>query len=173
MKKLTLREQIEELTNKLEQEKEKYNEVRSQLLQSIDENNKFRKQLKIGNTEPGIDLIEENKKLKQEIQDLREEVVRRGKMIATQEEIDPGMHIGELYKIESDALNVILKQKYIPEKGDQKGQIIWRPVGFYSNTKQALKGLVEREINGTGFKDFRTVVMKIEELKRFIESINF
>jgi hypothetical protein len=44
-------------------------------------------------------------------------------------------------------------------------------VSYYSNVKNALHSLVEKEILGTGFKDFKTVANKQEELHRLIDAL--
>lgn len=93
------------------------------------------------------------------------------------------MYINDKYKIESDPLNVILFQKIEPKpkKKDETEEDEpleentkepgWRPIGYYSNIKKALYGLIEHEINGTGFKEVQDIVDKIEELKQLILSL--
>jgi len=75
------------------------------------------------------------------------------------------MLIGDNWKIESDELNVILYKKYIHKKTSEE---YWRACNFYSSVANALAGLIDLEIQGTGLKDLETVNQKIEELKSLI-----
>ena len=79
------------------------------------------------------------------------------------------MNIGKKWKIESDELNVTL---YECHKSRRTGHEYWRPHSYYSSVTNALKGLVNININRSGLRDLETVSQKIEELYRLIE-INF
>ena len=81
------------------------------------------------------------------------------------------MKINNNYKIESDELNVIVKKKYIPKEGKNAGKPQWRPISFHANVEQALNSIVDKEINGTGLEDFKTVVDKVKELREFIKEV--
>ncbi|MFR4997410.1 MAG: hypothetical protein ACLUDK_09355 [Clostridium paraputrificum] len=81
------------------------------------------------------------------------------------------MKINNNYKIESDELNVIVKEKFIPQKGKKAGIPQWRPVSFHATVEQALNSIVDKEINGTGLEDFKTVVNKVKELRAFIKEV--
>jgi len=81
------------------------------------------------------------------------------------------VNIGDKYKIESDELNVTLYEKYISEKGKNKGNPKWKPVSYHGNVEIALKSLVDKEINGTGLRDIKTVVTKVEELRKLISEV--
>lgn len=81
------------------------------------------------------------------------------------------MNIGDKYKIESDELNVTLYEKYISEKGKNKGKPQWKRVSYHGNIEIALKSLVDKEINGTGLIDIKTVATKVEELKKLISEV--
>ena len=78
------------------------------------------------------------------------------------------MEINENIKIEAiDKRNIcILKRQSI--KGEEK----WKRLGYYSSAKRALKGLVDREILGTGLKDFKTICDKIDSLYEYIDSLD-
>ena len=78
------------------------------------------------------------------------------------------MKINNNYKIESDELNVIVKEKFIPQKGKKAGIPQWRPVSFHATVEQALNSIVDKEINGTGLEDFKTVVNKVKELRALL-----
>jgi len=78
-------------------------------------------------------------------------------------------NINDDYKIEADALNVTLFKRKVIEKGKNEGEIAWVPISYEPNVKEALKTLARREINGTGLKDFKAVVDKVDEL---VEQIN-
>lgn len=86
------------------------------------------------------------------------------------------MIINENYKIESDNLNVTLYEKRIikGEKGKaskRKGESVWDAIAYYSCPENALKGLVRNEITGTGMKDLKTVVDKINDLDNMIKRL--
>lgn len=77
------------------------------------------------------------------------------------------MKISEKYKIESDELNIIVKERY----RSKKGELQWKSISYHPNLEMAYKSLIEREINGTGMKDVETVVAKIKELEEFLKEI--
>jgi hypothetical protein len=81
------------------------------------------------------------------------------------------LNVNDKYKIESDELNVTLYEKYISEKGKNKGKELWKPVSYHGNVEMALKSLVDKEINGTGLKDIQAVVTKVQELKKLISEV--
>lgn len=72
------------------------------------------------------------------------------------------MLIGKKWKIESDNLNVTLYEKHWNKKREKD---YWTPHSYYSTVHNALEGVIQQEIKGTGLKDFETVVQKVEELK--------
>ena len=80
------------------------------------------------------------------------------------------VQINRNYKIESDILNVILSKREVSKK--LPGKERWRTVGYYSTCESALKSLVDMEIKGTGLKDFREVVSKVQELRQSINGLN-
>ncbi len=77
------------------------------------------------------------------------------------------MLIGKDYKIETDKLNVTLSKGHISKKGVES----WYEIGYFSSIQNALKHLVNLEVQETGLKDIRTVIAKIEELYKLIASI--
>jgi hypothetical protein len=78
------------------------------------------------------------------------------------------MLIGKKYKVESDAMNVILYEKEIAKKD---GDIRWRPMAYFSSIKYALRYLVNLELKATGLKDLETVNKKQEEILALINSL--
>ena len=70
------------------------------------------------------------------------------------------MEISEKYKVESIPDNVVLYEK----RYNKKKEVVWKPIGFHGNVAQALRNMVDKEIEGTGLVDFKTVVAKQEEL---------
>jgi len=75
------------------------------------------------------------------------------------------MLINDKWKIESDELNVTLYQKFT-RKGNT-GEY-WKPHRYYSSISEALKGIVDIEINRTGLKDLEAVNKKINEVHDWI-----
>ena len=85
------------------------------------------------------------------------------------------MLIGKSHKIESDNLNVMLYELHpagVNKKTGKEFPDRWEVTGYYSNVKNALHSLVEKEIAGTGFKDFKTVADKVQELHDLIAALN-
>ena len=87
------------------------------------------------------------------------------------------MKINDKYKIvATDDRNVTIQEKIITNKTDEDGNLIeekisWKVIGYYRDVNQALKGLVKKEINGTGLTNFKTVCKKVEELYEYIDSV--
>jgi len=88
------------------------------------------------------------------------------------------MIINENYKIESDGFNVtLLEKRRITGTGRGKpttkkvGDEYFMPVAYFSNPENALQFLVEKEVMGTGMEDLKTVVEKIRELEKLINSL--
>ena len=78
------------------------------------------------------------------------------------------MQINENVKVEAiDARNICIFKKQSVE-GEEK----WKRLGYYSTPQGALKGLVNKEIVGTGMKDFETLCNKIDELYEYINSLD-
>lgn len=75
------------------------------------------------------------------------------------------MLLSENWKIESDELNITLYERFINKSGKE----YWRPHSYYSSIGDALKGLVNIEVNRTGLKNVEIVVAKIRELHQLIE----
>lgn len=82
------------------------------------------------------------------------------------------MKINEKYSIESDVLNVTVYEHSIikEEESENFGKEVKKPVGYLTTIDQAFKFLIDREIKGTGMKDFNTIINKITELRSDIES---
>lgn len=84
------------------------------------------------------------------------------------------MNLSKNYKIESDNLNVTIWKRCIVQKDtktSKKGDEYWTAVGYYATVQGALSGIVKMEINGTGLKDFRTVVTKVNQLEKLIRDL--
>jgi hypothetical protein len=79
------------------------------------------------------------------------------------------MQINARYKVESNELNYVLWEKVRPRKADSKER--WVVDGYFCRIKELLKHLADKEVRGTGLKDFETVVKKQEELFTLIEDM--
>ena len=83
------------------------------------------------------------------------------------------MIINSQYRIESDRYNIILQEHNDREKRDTGEKYeTWKNVAYFSTAANALHELVEREIRGTGLKDFQTVVNRIKELHDLITGLS-
>lgn len=88
------------------------------------------------------------------------------------------MIINADYKIESDAMNVTLfVKKKVTGTGRGKptikkvGEEYWLPEAYFSSPQNAMDYLINKEIMGSGMKDLKTVVKKVEELTKLMESL--
>ena len=89
------------------------------------------------------------------------------------------MLIGKNYKIESDDLNVTLFEKHIIT-GNGKGRPAtkpigseyWEPIAHFFTVKAALDYFVRQEIRNTGLTDLKTIVDKIEEIHKLIQTFD-
>lgn len=81
------------------------------------------------------------------------------------------MKINEKYSIESDVLNVTVYEHSIvkEEESENFGKEVKKPVGYLTTIDQAFKFLIDREVKGTGMKEFNTIMNKITELRSDIE----
>lgn len=77
------------------------------------------------------------------------------------------MNIGTKYQLTTDSYNIILSEKH----KSKSGRVYWKALGFYSNPKNALKGLADMKIKETQFKDLKTITKKQDELYALIESL--
>jgi hypothetical protein len=78
------------------------------------------------------------------------------------------MLIGNKYKIEAEAPNVILYRKRTTKKDNATR---WQAIAYFSTPKNALEYMADLEVNGTGLKDLKTVIEKQEELKKLISGL--
>ncbi len=78
------------------------------------------------------------------------------------------MLIGKKYKVESDALNVILYEKEIAKK---TGVLRWRPIAYCSSVKHVLRHFANLELKSTGLQELETISKKQEEILTLINSL--
>lgn len=82
------------------------------------------------------------------------------------------MKINDKYKIvATDERNVTIQEKVVTEKEDGSIKVSWKVTGYYRDANSALKGLVRKEINGTGLNKFETICEKINELYEYIDDV--
>lgn len=82
------------------------------------------------------------------------------------------MKLNDKYKIiATGERNVTLQEKVVTEKEDGSTKISWKVVGYYRDVNAVLKGIVRKEINGTGIKKFETICEKINELHEYIDEV--
>lgn len=78
------------------------------------------------------------------------------------------MEISKDIKIEAvDSRNIC-----ILKRTNTEGEETWKRLGYYSTPQGALRGLVNKEVIGTGLKDFEAVCSKIEEIYKYINSLD-
>ena len=85
----------------------------------------------------------------------------------TEKEVLP---VADNYAIYADAMNVILCEKTIIEKGDNAGKEKWQEVGYYPTHKQALHDMVKVDMLNVNM-DYQTIVDRIEYLHECINKL--
>jgi len=82
------------------------------------------------------------------------------------------------YRITADAMNIILQEKNTIKgtgKGrpttKQVGEEYWQNVAFFSNPKNALKYVIEKEIRESWEDDLKEVVKGMDKLQKAIHDI--
>ncbi len=81
--------------------------------------------------------------------------------------------IGHRFKVESDAMNIILSKKVTRTRKDTGEKYIdWEVVGYFSTPKGLLHELVNQGIRDTQLKDLKTIVNKLDELHALIDNLN-
>ena len=85
------------------------------------------------------------------------------------------MLIGKDYKVEADSMNVTVSKRMVTDgkwaNTKEVGREYWYNVGYYATVKGALKGLVDMGVADTELVDLKTVVDKIDELKKHIDRL--
>lgn len=88
------------------------------------------------------------------------------------------MKINDDYMIESDSLNVTLKERYFstakdPETGEEivSTEEKWKVVGYYATPKGALADLVPHDIMSEGMTNFKTIIDRIDTLQEDIKKL--
>ena len=75
------------------------------------------------------------------------------------------MLIGKDIKVETDELNVTLFKRRVNQKTKKE---YWTPLTYHATVRDALNELVRMKVNKTGLTDFRTVVDKMDEVRKLI-----
>lgn len=81
------------------------------------------------------------------------------------------MKIGKDWEITSDDMNVtLLKRTTVRATPKRPKHDSWRVAGYYGSIKNALRALVDNEVNSTALIDLETILAKQDELYKLIES---
>ena len=81
------------------------------------------------------------------------------------------MLIGSKYKIDSDTLNFVLKEKYM--SGEDETVEAWKTIGNYSTLKHLFIGLINHDILSEELEDIRKITEKINSLYILISIKDF
>ena len=88
------------------------------------------------------------------------------------------MKISDDYRIKSDSLNVILEERYFPEIVNEKTkeksistEPKWKVIGYFSDPKQALKGLTLHKVMSEGMEQFESIVATLDHLENIINDL--
>ncbi len=71
------------------------------------------------------------------------------------------------YRLSADSLNIILQEK----KHSKKGIDSWSNIAFFSNPKNALDYIMEKEIREVWVDDLKQVVKGMERLHKAIDNL--
>lgn len=74
--------------------------------------------------------------------------------------------VGKNWGIGSDNLNIILYQRKVSKKTKKE---YWRASYYFSNIKNALKGLVDQEVRDSDLTDVKSIAKKIDGLYDMID----
>ena len=79
------------------------------------------------------------------------------------------MEIGNRYKIESNAKNVVLYEK-IKRKRLKTGETYedWREIGYYATIESAFNGLIDQKVRDSELKDLKVVLKEIADLREMV-----
>lgn len=91
---------------------------------------------------------------------------------------ETGIQVTDKYKLDTlDALNVVVKQKYIPKESikDSGGNIVktiekdpqWKIISYHPSIEYAFKSIVDTELNLIVKDGIEAVINKVKELKKF------
>ena len=82
------------------------------------------------------------------------------------------------YRLSADSMNIILQEKQtITGEGKKKptirrvGDTYWTNIAFFSNPKNALKYIIEKEIRELWVEDLKEVVKRMDKLEKMVEGI--
>lgn len=79
--------------------------------------------------------------------------------------------IGENHRVITDPYNYILQEENTIEKGDNKGERVWRNVGYYSNFRQAIESYINKELKLSDAEGIEEVLNKLEQLEEDIQNL--
>lgn len=83
------------------------------------------------------------------------------------------MLIGENWRLRtSDDSNLLLEHQVINTRSTAKNKDRWAFAGYFGTPESALHWLVNQEIRDTNLSDLNTIVAKIDELHKIIDSLN-
>ena len=82
------------------------------------------------------------------------------------------------YRLTADPMNIILQEKQtITGEGKKKptirkvGDTYWKNIAFFSNPKEALKYIIEKEIRELWVEDLKELVKEVSKLEKMIDAI--
>jgi hypothetical protein len=78
------------------------------------------------------------------------------------------IHITDNYYLDSDAYNWILKESYTVDKGDRKGEIAYRVLGFFGKLEQVADRIAELEIKQLDVGSVAELIVAVRELSESI-----
>jgi hypothetical protein len=82
------------------------------------------------------------------------------------------MLIGDKYKLESDRFTITLSEKKIKgDKSKDAGGEWWDEIMYFSNIHNALKALVDYDLNMSGLSDLKAIADRQMELYLLIRSL--
>lgn len=86
------------------------------------------------------------------------------------------IELGDKYLLETDSMNVMIKEKYTAEIKNGEGKVIGtepriKVVGYYSTPKQALKKLLDYDIMTSDLDGISSILDRIDQYQNLVENL--
>ena len=78
------------------------------------------------------------------------------------------MNIGTKYKLDSDSLNITLKEK---QENKKTGEVYWKAIGYFATPQEALRFLTLLKIRESEFVDLERVIKELDKTYALISSL--
>lgn len=81
------------------------------------------------------------------------------------------LELDEKYRVISDKMNMILQEKSIVKGGKNKGDVIYKDIGYFGNLSAALHKYTNLKLNKSGVSTVDELVEFLNKLEKKIDEI--